>query len=322
MLAAGLLGLLLVASETVGWEAAAETQGRARQEPSGDGRARYGEFGVRAQIGLSAQGPDGRAVLNYSPSLLFSEAFSGPAEPGTAARQTGRLLLESRLAPATRLAWRTAAEWGLTDFSPLSGQLARPVVGQLPLQRFVRTLDVETMLEFTHAYSRRLRLAVAAGVERGGGLGHDAVGVLPMQVGPKANASLAWVADPVDSIALLWSGSQARFSIDRTALFSDLQAGWTHRASSQAVFDAAGGVVFVESSAPDSPSVTGTYATGSAGMGWNVPIAPQRTLKTSVHVRLLPGVDRFTALAIQTIRGEGTAELTEGRVRLGASASE
>ena len=56
-------------------------------------------------------------------------------------------------------------------------------------------------------------------------------------------------------------------------------------------------------------------------MGWNVPIAPQRTLKTSVHVRLLPGVDRFTALAIQTIRGEGTAELTEGRVRLGATAS-
>jgi len=39
----------------------------------------------------------------------------------------------------------------LTDFSPLSGQLARPIVGQLPSQRFVRTLGIDTMLELTHA---------------------------------------------------------------------------------------------------------------------------------------------------------------------------
>jgi hypothetical protein len=316
------LGLLLAVSETVGWEAGAETQGRARQEPTGDGPARYGELGLRAQLGLSAQGPDGRAALTYAPSLLLGQSVSGPAEPGTAVRQSGRLMLETRLAPTTRLAWRTAVEWGLTDFSPLSGQLARPVVGQLPSQRFVRTLGIDTMLELKHAFSRRLQLAVAAGVERAGGLGHDAVAVLPIQVGPKANASLAWAADRTDSITVLWSGSQARFSIDRTAFFSDLQAGWTHRASPQAVFDAAGGLVFVESSATDSPSTTGIYATGAAGVGWNLPIAPQRTLRTAVHLRLLPGVDRFTGLAIQTVRGEGTADLTEGRLRLGAAVSE
>ena len=322
MILAAALGLLLAASETVGWEAAAETQERAREEPTADGRARYSELGLRAQLGLSAQGPDGRAALTYAPSLLFSQAISGPAEPGTAARQSGRLMLETRLAPTTRLGWRTAVEWGLTDFSPLSGQLARPVVGQLPSQRFVRTLGIDTMLEFTHAFSRRVQLAVAGGMERGGGLGHDAVAALPIQVGPKANASLVWAADRTDSITLLWSGSRARFSIDRTTLFSDLQAGWTHRASPQTVFDAAGGLVFVQSSATDSPSITGTYATGAAGVSWNLPVAPQRALRTSAHLRLLPGVDRFTALAIQTIRGEGTAELTEERLRLGAAASE
>src|SRR2546425_488234 len=284
MLAAA-LGLLLAASETIGWEAAAETQERAREEPTGVGRARYSELGLRARLGLSAQGPDGRATLTYAPSLLFSQAFPGRAEPGTAARQSGRLMLEPRLDPTTRLGWRTAVEWGLTDFSPLSGQLARPVVGQLPSQRFVRTFGIDTMLELTHAFSRRLQLAVAAGMERGGGLGHDAVAALPIQVGPKANASLVWAADRTDSITLLWSGSQARFSIDRTALFSDLQAGWTHRASPQTVFDATGGLVFVESSAPDSPSTTGTYATGVAGVSWNLPVAPQRALRTSAHLR-------------------------------------
>jgi hypothetical protein len=30
-------------------------------------------------------------------------------------------------------------------------------------------------------------------------------------------------------------------------------------------------------------------------------------------------VDRFTALAIQTVRAEGSAELTEGRLRLGVT---
>ena len=189
MILAAALGLLLAASETVGWEAAAETQERAREEPTADGRARYSELGLRAQLGLSAQGPDGRAALTYAPSFLFSQAISGPAEPGTAARQSGRLMLETRLDPTTRLGWRTSAEWGLTDFSPLSGQLARPVVGQLPSQRFVRTLGIDTMLELTHAFSRRVQLAVAGGMERGGGLGHDAVAALPIQVGPKANAS-------------------------------------------------------------------------------------------------------------------------------------
>src|SRR3989449_11230822 len=79
--------------------------------------------------------------------------------------------------------------------------------------------------------------------------------------------------------------------------------------------------LFVESSAADSPSTTGTYATGAAGGSWNLPVAPQRALRTSAHLRLLPGVARFTALAIQPIRGDGTAELTEQRLRPRAPAS-
>jgi len=134
------------ASETVSWEAGVETQERAREEPSGDGRARYSEIDLPGQFSLSAQGPDGRATL-------------------------------------PRLGWRTAVEWGLDDFSPLSGQLARLIVGQLPSRRFVRTLGIDTMVELTHAFSRRLQLAVAAGIERGAGW-HDAVAVLAIQASP------------------------------------------------------------------------------------------------------------------------------------------
>src|ERR1700682_6480457 len=61
-----------------------------------------------------------------------------------------------------RLTSRTALDWGLTDFSTLSGQLAPSAVVPLPSQRFVRTLGVETMLDLTHAFSRRPQLPVAA----------------------------------------------------------------------------------------------------------------------------------------------------------------
>ena len=54
---------------------------------------------------------------------------------------------------------------------------------ELPSQRFVRTLGIDTMVELTHAFSRRLQLAVAAGIERGAGW-HDAVAVLAIQASP------------------------------------------------------------------------------------------------------------------------------------------
>jgi hypothetical protein len=79
--------------------------------------------------------------------------------------------------------------------------------------------------------------------------------------------------------------------------------------------------VLVRSSGPDF-FAQGTYAAGALGAAWDLPMAPSRRLRTSFHLRLVPGVDRLTALAIVATRGEGNAELTEGRLRLGVSASQ
>jgi hypothetical protein len=57
-------------------------------------------------------------------------------------------------------------------------------------------------------------------------------------------------------------------------------------------------------------------------VAWDLLMAPLRALRTSVRLRLVPGVDRLTALAIVAARAEGNAELTEGRMRLGVFASE
>jgi len=326
-LACASLGLVLATGEAIRWSASMDTQTRSRDEPAGEGRARYGELDLRGNFELSTSGPDGSAALTWLPSFLLSQGLSGPALDSNASLEGARLELKTRLAPATRLTSSTSFDWGTTDFSPLSGQLTRPVVGQLPSQRFVRTLGLQTMFDLTHTFSRRLELSVAAGIQRTGGLGHEAVSVLPFLVGTQATVSLAWAADRVNTVTVRWSGAESRFSIDRLSVFSDLSSSWTHRASPRTVLDATAGLVFIHSSSADPTSPTepashAFYGEGSAGAAWNVLIARQSALRTSLHLRLLPGVDRFTGLAIQTILADGAAEWTEGRWGFGLTGSE
>jgi len=166
LVAAASLGLLLAAGEAIRWNAAAEVQARGRDEPgvTEAGRSGLAELDLHGQLGLSPQWPDGAATVTWSPSLLLRQAVSGaPETTGNGTRQLGRVELRARLAPTTRLISRTSVDWGLTDFSPLSGQVTPLLVGPLPARRFVRTLGVETMLDMTHAFSRRLELSVGAG---------------------------------------------------------------------------------------------------------------------------------------------------------------
>jgi hypothetical protein len=331
-LAAASLGLLLAASEVMRWSAGVEVQTRGRDEPAGvqAGRAGLGELDLRGQLATSAQGADGSAALIYLPSLLLRQVvFGAPAESGNAARQGGRLELHTPLAPATRLASRTTFDWGLTDFSPLSGQGPPLIVGRLPSARFVRTLGLEMMFDLTHAFSRRLQLAVSAGMQRSGGVGHDAVQILPFQVGPQATASLAWAADRANALELRASASESRFSaiyaptgsIARTSALSNLEASWTARVFRHTLLDAAAGLALVHVSGSDISS-SAAYGSGALGVVWEMPDSLQGGSRASLRVRLVPGVDRLTALAIESVRAEGSAELTEGRLRLGVSGSE
>jgi len=297
-----------------------ETQARGRTEPAADGSAGIGELDLRGQLGLSTQGPDGAMALTWLPTLLLRQAVYGaPAESGNSSRQAGRLELQTRLAPATRLTSRMFIDWGLTDFSPLSGQVTTPGAALLPPQRFVHTLGLQMMLDLTHAFSPRTRLSVSGGVQRSGGFGHDAASVFPFQVGPQATASLAWAADRVNSITLTASGSESRFSIGRTSVLSNLEGGWTLRAFPKLLYDASTGLTVVHTFGQGGSS-SGVYGAGGVGAAWDLPVAPARALRTSLRFRLLPVLDPFTALASQTLRAEGGAEWTQGRLRLGVTA--
>jgi hypothetical protein len=322
--AAASLALLLASGEAIRWNASVEAQARGRSEPAGGAAVRtgLGEFDLRARLGLSTKDADDAAALTYLPSFLVSRvAFGSAGEAGNATRQGGRLELQSRLTPTTRLTSRTMIDWGLTDFSPLSAQVTpSTIVARLPPQRFVRTLGIETMLDLAHRFSRRLELSATAGLQRSGGIGSEGVQVLPFQVGPTATVSLSWAADRANTVKLLAAASESRFSIGRTSVLSDLETDWTLHAFSHTVLDAAAGGTFLSSSGVDlsgqQSSSTGIYPSGTLGVAWDFTRSPQSSLRASLRFRLSPGVDRLTALAIQTVWGEGRAELTEGPLRL------
>ncbi len=330
-----IVGLLLAAGETMGWTASWQTLARGRTEPAADESAALGELELGAQLGLSAHGAWGTATLTYSPRLLLHEVVSGsPAEAGNATRQGGRLELEARLGPTTRLTSRSLVEWGLTDFSPLSsagvagapadpGTVGTPAgIARLPSQRFVHTLQLESTLGVTHRFSRRLQVSLAAGAVRSGGIGHDGVQAVPIQVGPQARAALAFITDPSGSnFVLSATTSQSRFSTGRDSLLSNLQAGWALRSSREMLLDAAAGAGWVRSYG-EGGATQAMYPAAGLGATWEPALARQRALHLSLRFNLVPGVDRFTALATETLRVDQAVELSDSRLRVGLVAWE
>ncbi len=317
---------VLAAAGGFGWTASAGSRARGRTEPVGDARASLGEEELSGALGASLQAPDLTASINYASDLLLRKVFSGPsAEAGDALRQTGRFELGTRLAPATRLISLTGLDWGLTDFSPLSAPgpalLLPGALGNvlLPSQRFVRTLLIRTSLGLTQDISPRLQLAASAGFQRSGGEGHDAVLVIPFQRGPEAVASLRFFVDRFTTMSLLADASYSHFGFGRDSLLSNLAAAWTLRATREVLFNATAGAALVRSQGPD--LARAIYASGALGAAWNRQLSAQSVLRTSVQGRLLPGVDRLTALGSQALRGDAGLDLSLGKTRASLSGS-
>lgn len=312
------IGLLL--AETVVWTAGADTQLRSRSEPTAHQVSR--EVEARGIFGLTAEGSEERAALNWSPQVMLREGlYNSPLDTRNSTQQNGRLELRERLAPVTFLTSRTSLDWGLTDLSPLSVQRPPTLGVVLPSIPFVHTLGINSQLELSHAFSRRLQLSVSVGVQRSGGVGHDAVQVVPFQVGPQGSASLTWAADRNNSLSLLAAGSETRFfNFRRTSILSSLQAGWKTRATREISLDAATGVAWIRSADAENVSRDVLFS-GAAAAELDVPVGPQRFVRGSVRTVILPGVDGLTGLASETLRVDASASFSAGSLGVTISAS-
>jgi len=309
--------VLALVAQPVHWRAEIGSQERARNEPGPGEHAQLGEMELRAGLGLTAVGAPGLAEVTYAPRFLLQHTFSGSAlTTGNATQQAGVLRLGTRLAPTTVLSWYTRADWGLVDYSPLSGA---PIAGavSLPSQRFVSTLALETMLDLSHGFSSRLRLSTRAGFRRSGGLGFDAVRVLPRQVGPAATARVEWDATRTSLLSIVADVAEHRFSARQFSALSSVLAGWTIHTSRQVVVEAAaGGAVF-----RSLDSQLTAYPAALVGLAVENHPREDRVLRGSLRARLSPAVNPFVEQVTEALRGEAVAELSDGRLRILAEGS-
>jgi len=309
--------LALLVAQPIRWRAEMASEGRARNEPGPGEHAEVGEMELRARLGLVALDAPELAELTYAPRVLLQRTFFGSSlATGNATQQAGQLRLGARLAPTTVLSWYTTAEWGMVDYSPLSGA---PIAGavSLPSQRFVSTLALETMLDLSHRFSSRLRFSTRAGFRRSGGLGYDAVQILPRQMGPAATARLEWDATRTSLLSVVADVAEHRFSARQFGALSSVLTAWTVHTSRQVVVEAAGGGAVFRSL----DSRLTAYAAGSVGVAVESNPRDGRILRGSLRARLSPAINPFVENVTETVRGEAAAELSNGRLRIVAEGS-
>lgn len=328
------LGLLLAAGEERGWIAGVQTLARGRAEPSGSGRPEsgiggVGEIELAGRLGLFAKSTAGSASLTYVPQLLLRAGLDGAAAGGNdSTQQGGRLDLGVSLAPSTRLASRTTCDWGLTDFSPLASQgypvqgttpvqtgpgpTPIPGGGLLPAQRFAHTLSVGTGLGLEHSFFRGLQLRLGADFQRSGGVGHDAVQVLPIQTLEQATGVLSWTVNHANAGYLRTSVSEARFSTGRSAILSGVQLGWSLLAFRELRLEGGAGTSIARSSVEGGVRMHENYLNGALRVRWD----SGRRLGASVGASYAPGIDRVSGLPFQGVSADATLEASFRRLRL------
>src|SRR5437762_5840903 len=292
--------LALLVAQPIRWRAEMTRAGRARNEPGSGVHAEVGVMELRARVGLVALDAPELAELTYAPRVLLQRTFFGSSlASGNATQQAGQLRLGAHLAPTTVLSWHTIAEWGMVDYSPLSGApIASPV--SLPSQRFVNTLALETMLDLSHRFSSRLRFYTRSGFRRSGGLGYDAVQILPRQMGPAATARLEWDATRTSLLSVVADVAEHRFSARQFGALSSVLAAWTVHTSRQVVVEAAGGGAVFR-------SLDGRFTEYPAGLvGVAVENRPRedRVLRGSLRARLVPAINPFVEQVTETLRGD------------------
>ena len=306
-----IMALLVVIAAPVRWSTTVESDARARDEPGAGEHANLAEVDLAGRFEVRATGSAGVAMLMYAPEVVYRETLSGvPLTAGNATRHAGELRLETPLTDATRLVSRGYGQWGFTDYSPLSGT-SIPNVVRLPSTQLVHTLEVNGSVGVEHAFDGRTRLSITAGFRRYGGVGHEAVQVLPNYTGPEAAAVLGWQVDRRNSVHVSGTVAQYRFVDQHRLMMSNALAFWRGVASRGLTVEAAGGAAVFAGSGVEQVS----YPAGNAGVLWRSP-SPALSLSTSLRAGLFPGVDPVARAATETLRSEANAELSGGRLRV------
>jgi len=219
---------------------------------------------------------NGGLTLAYEPRL-FIIASAAPQHVSYLHR--ARLMVDGEATPRWRLSLTVRGSYGEYDFLPLStvlpgttssgstGQAGSsgpppstpspstpiPSVSSIPNERFVRVVDLNATAGITHLFSPRLSWLFSGGYQLSGGVDATAQQSLPLQQGPLLTTGPRWILGPNDSLGVLLTGSDTRFTSGPRSAIVNLTNTWSHAWSRTWQTDLTGGAGAFHGTVPDQP---------------------------------------------------------------------
>jgi len=313
---------LEVSSASVSYATAARVDSRVRsnEAPSPDAPRVAGDTDVTPLLGLEIR--DGNAALQveYAPRISLREVT---ARARTELQHTGRLA--GLWQPARGLSLRLTEELVLGSVNLLTADLGalpggpgsepggqQPPPGSggplqpLPQADTVYFLSSATTLTADTGWlGRRWNLTGSGGFSISGGLDGPAREAVPLQYGPRADASISHALSPLSALTTSAAFSYARFSTGANNTIVTLREAWGHRVDRRTALEAGAGVSVVRSlpmppaeGEPEPGPLDGprTELLPNLNLGVSHRI-PSRTADFNgrADLRLVPFTDRLTA---------------------------
>ncbi|MFP2927425.1 exopolysaccharide export protein EpsX [Pyxidicoccus sp. 3LG] len=322
MLGAALTAVLLeVSSAAVTYGAAVRVDSRVRsnEDVAEDAPSVAGDTDITPTLGLELRDGNINLQLEYAPRISLREVT---VQPRTEIQHMARLAGNWR--PERGLSFRLSEELVLgsvnlftTDLTPLpdtggddpDGPL-RPPDGGGPLQPLPEADTVyflssaTTLTAETGWLGRRWQLSGSTGFSISGGMDGPAREAVPMQYGPRFDASLSHALSSLSAITTSAAVAHSRFSTGANNTVLTLTESWGQRVDRRTSLEAGAGVSLVRAlEAPAEEPVEGEPAEGprtellpnlTFAVGHRI---PSRTADFNgrLGVRVTPFVDRLTA---------------------------
>ncbi|WP_426756020.1 exopolysaccharide export protein EpsX [Myxococcus sp. Y35] len=314
---------LEVSSASVSYSAGARVDSRLRsnEDPAADAPRVAGDTDVTPLLGLEIRDGNTALQVEYAPRISLREVT---ARARTELQHTGRLAGIWR--PERGLSLRLTEELVLgsvnlltTDLSSLPGGTPgsdpdgplRPPGSGGPLQPLPQADTVyflssaTTLTVDTGWLGRRWNLTGSGGFSISGGMDGPAREAVPLQYGPRADASLSHALSPLSAITTSAAFSHARFSTGANNTILTLTEAWGQRVDRRTSLEAGAGLSVVrsipvppEDGEPEPGPLDGprTELLPNLNLGVSHRI-PSRTADFNgrVDLRLVPFTDRLTA---------------------------
>jgi hypothetical protein len=272
---------------------------RARTLTLEDGSVSFiNELEVVPQASMVLNIPRFAFTLGLSPRFLVVSLQGGPVEIYTSAW----LLLEYKIDPTWRLFAAENASYGTNNLTlpataPGSPAQPPPQLAPFSARTSIPYIYLSSSLGLVGRLSRRTTLALTGSYVESGGVGAAAEQTMPLQWGPRAEASVDWKASREQSLVTAGTAQLSTFSVGRTVytgtLTETLRSEWDRRFRTTFTLGAG------SSNTETLTGYTFDRVAPVLGLGMDMTTAARDPLHLALNLYVGPYVDPFLAVAYQ-----------------------